>query len=798
MRSRATVWAVIAGLLLLALPGQAQEAKERLAVQRQVRTAPTNILVMFSDGKQPQDLPAHDKAPLPRVTPALAPDGATLAFAAKVGDTFKLFTWTLNAQNQPEGEPRQVTTGDTSDRFPSWSPDGNQLAYLAQDAAGKTTLRVINSDGSGMKVLPETKFNATPSWRADGQWLLYVDLEGKAPTLKNVMLTGNAPLPIHPAKEIIAASQAPATAKDTISIAVLVRNPNGLCDLCIIKPFGLETKKVVSQIDGAKSVQWVNPETIVFNATKVGTQTGSGVWLVNPEGGKARGLNVFTDPKAVAYAAMQKANLEPQLPTIDPNAGVGPNPAQPNDPLPTGPVTIMRPHKDTAVRGVVPVKIYTQPKVASVVLRINDQFMFAATPQTDNSEPAPYLLFNWDTLAFIKFDPASGNLPTRYNQLLRFPDGAYTISVQAVDAENKQVPDGRYSVKVTVQNGLPDTDFPQNTVLKYKGGDEVIDLRAEGTLFGATAGQAPELDAALELTIRRTLIEAKATGFDVRVEVREPQSGYSLSYGLKEASIPEAGASALYHFNQDGSVSVVEQLREKIYLPLSACSTPVPTFAVTRESQWPKAMNIVLDLLNRDNTNVQASHSIDGMEWVNGKRAIRIRSEFKLDPRWTPFPFISTKPTARPPDERTTRADLLKRAAMPAGPGVAPTMAAPTAGAVVDTGNSIKFTECAGVRYTWYDYQANALLRVEDFVLYTFPVTNLPSAAAATVGDPGNPGGAPAWGTPPPAEAPPPLGGGANPFGAPATAKPAGGKSTAKVGSAFYLIRFSYAAKSGE
>lgn len=797
MIRRVAVWGVIAGLLLLALPGFAQETKDRLAVQRQVRMAPTNILVMFTDGKQPQDLPANDKAPLPRVTPALSPDGVTLAFAAKVGDKYKLFSWALDAKNQPIDEPQQLTTGDTSDRFPSFSPDGRQLAYLAQDTAGKTTLRVINSDGTGMKVLPETRYNATPTWSPDGKWILYIDSEGNSPTLKNVMLSGNAPLPIRPNMKIIAASQAPPTAKDTISIAVLVQNPNNLCDLCIIKPFGMDMKKVVSQIEGAKSLAWVNGDAIVFNASKVGTQAGSGVWVVSPDGGKARGMNVFTDPKAVAYTAMQRADLEAKLPNpVDPGAGAGPNPVQPNEPLPTGPVTIMRPLKDATVRGIVPMKIYTQPKVASVVVRINDQFMFAAAPQTDNSEPAPYLLFNWNTQSFIQFDPSTGALPTRYNQLLRFPDGAYTLSVQAMDAENKQVPEGRYSVKVMVQNGLPDAEFPQNSVLKYKGGDEVFDLHGEGTLFGATPGQTPELDAMLDLTIRRTLIEEKATGYDMRTEVREPQTGYSLSYGLKEASIPEAGASALYHFNQDGAVTVVEQLREKIYLPVAATSTPVPTFAVSRDTQWPKAMNIVLDLLNRDNTNVQASHSIDGVEWVNGKRAIRIRSEFKLDPRWTPYPFLSVKPTVRPPDERTIRADMLKKAATPAGPGVAPAMAAPAGGGVVDTGGSVKFTDCTGVRYSWYDYQANALLRVEDFVLYTFPVTNLPTASPT--GDAGaNPAAGPAWGTPPPADTPPPLGGN-NPFGAPAVKPAVGGGPAVKVGNAFYLVRYSYAAQAGD
>lgn len=798
MRCSAAVWAVIACLMLVALPVHAQEAKDRIAVQRQVRTAPSNILVMFSDGKQPQDLPVSDKAPLPRVTPALAPDGRTLAFSAKVGDKFHLFTWALDAQNMPVGDPVALTTGDTSDRFPAWAPDGKQLAYLATDAGGKISLRVINSDGTGMKSLLDTHYYAAPTWRANGQWILFIDLENNIPTLKNVMLTGT-PLPIHSGTKIIAASQAPDTAKDNMMIAVLVQNANGLCDLCLIKPFGADTTKLVSQIEGAKSVNWANADTIIFNATKVGAQAGNGIWAVSPDGGKPRGLNAYTDPKSVTYASMQKADLTDKLPTpAEPNGPAGPNVVKPNEPLPSGPVTIMRPLADATVRGEVPIKVYTQPKVTSVILRINDQFIFASKPQTDDSEPAPYIVFSWNTQQFLDFDPARGPLPMLYNKLLRFPDGLYTLSVQALDDANKIV--GKYEVKITVQNSLPDTDFPQNTVLKYKGADDVFAVHGEATLFGATPGQAPGLDAALDVTVRRVLIESRPNGYDMRTEVREPQSGFSLSYGLKEASIPEAGASALYSFTQDGAVKVVEQLREKIYLPLASFTTPLPVFAVQRDSQWPKQMFLVMDLLNRDNSKVQASHAIDGMEWVDGKRTIRIRSEYKFDPRWAPYPLLPTAPTRMSPEERDTRAEKLRRANAPAaGPGVAPAMMMPAGPAATDAVGTVKFTDCTGVRYSWYDYESCTLVRVEDFVLYTFPLTNLPNMAQPSdMAGPNGPNGpnTPVWNQPA-AAPPPPAVPAADPFNqGNKPVKP--GVDPVKVGSAFYLVRMSYTGKAGE
>jgi len=814
---------LVGGLVMLALSLPAQDTKDRVAIQRQVHpTAPTNILILFSDGKQPQDLPVRGDTPVPRVTPALSPDGRTLAYSEKVGEQFKLFTWELDAQNLPVGEPKALTANaDTTDKFPSWSPDGRQLAYLATAADGTTTLRAITRDGTGMRTLAETRYTSTPSWHADGKGLLYIDLEegddGKrVPTLKSVMMDGNMPLPIRPGMRIIAASQAPPAAKDNVSIAVLTQSANGLCDLHIIKPFVMETRRIAAQIAGAKSVVWVSPDLVAFTATKVGTQE-KAIWLVNPEGGAApRPLEkVPVNPKLVAWLSMRTANLAANLPDpVDPGAPAGPNGTKPGEPLATGPVTVMRPLAEATLRGIVPVKVYTQPKVTSVVLRINDQFIFAAAPQADDTEPAPYVRFEWNTqqtvsdeLLRAEFEAAEKDRRSiKYGNVLRFPDGAYTITAYGMDVNNKLV--GGYQVKVTVQNTLAGNEFPaENTVLAYKGRDDVYALHGAATLFGASPGQAPELNATLDLTIRRVLIDARDTAYDLRTEVRPPRSGFPLNYGLKEAIIPETGASALYSFTREGYVSVVEQLREKIYLPLSALSTPLPpNIAITRASTWSRAMNVVADLLNRDNTMVQANHAVDGVEWMDGKRTIRIRSDYKLDQRWTPYPLLPNTPTRTTPQERAIRGELLKKATQPTlAPGANPGMTAPAGtGVTQDVGGGIKFTGCTGIRFSWFDYQANALVRVDDYILYSFPVTHLPTGAGGT-------GVSPGMTTPPPPGAP-----GNNPFGAAPAANPFGGATAPannppgrgtqparpaappEVGTAYYLVRMTYQAVTEE
>jgi len=77
-----------------------------------------------------------------------------------------------------KGDPRNITlTTDAHEKFPTWSPDGESVAYLS-DASGEYRLVIAPQDGVGPKrsiPLTGTGFYAFLRWSPDGEKICYVD-----------------------------------------------------------------------------------------------------------------------------------------------------------------------------------------------------------------------------------------------------------------------------------------------------------------------------------------------------------------------------------------------------------------------------------------------------------------------------------------------------------------------------------------------------------------------------------------------------------------------------------------------
>lgn len=78
----------------------------------------------------------------------------------------------------------QITSGDTDDRSPAWSPDGRFIAFVSNrtaepDGNYDTNIWVVASDNPDMgKTLIQVTFNPgqdeQPAWSPDGKWIAYV------------------------------------------------------------------------------------------------------------------------------------------------------------------------------------------------------------------------------------------------------------------------------------------------------------------------------------------------------------------------------------------------------------------------------------------------------------------------------------------------------------------------------------------------------------------------------------------------------------------------------------------------
>jgi dipeptidyl aminopeptidase/acylaminoacyl peptidase len=131
------------------------------------------LLVALSHGvaQEPGRFTIDDLLKVRRVSdPQLSPDGRRVAFA--IGDVrFDANRIVTQIYVVPTGggEPRQLTSGDTSATSPRWSPDGKKIAYVT---GGQIWL--MNDDGDDKEQLTKIATGAAgPVWSPDGKWIAF-------------------------------------------------------------------------------------------------------------------------------------------------------------------------------------------------------------------------------------------------------------------------------------------------------------------------------------------------------------------------------------------------------------------------------------------------------------------------------------------------------------------------------------------------------------------------------------------------------------------------------------------------
>lgn len=102
--------------------------------------------------------------------PQWSPDGKTILFAIMGDDRWdESGIYTMSS----DGSDMLRLTDSIPLGLPVWSPDGMQIAYVANESNG--TVYVMNADGSNQHILhPNGGYQSEPRWSPDGNRLIFV------------------------------------------------------------------------------------------------------------------------------------------------------------------------------------------------------------------------------------------------------------------------------------------------------------------------------------------------------------------------------------------------------------------------------------------------------------------------------------------------------------------------------------------------------------------------------------------------------------------------------------------------
>jgi Tol biopolymer transport system component len=101
--------------------------------------------------------------------PTFSPDGDQIAFAS---DGEKGDNWDIYVQMIGSGEARRLTTDPAVDTFPRWSPDGRQIAFVRSSDVGTAgTIRVVSPLGGADRKVSDQPVVGPLSWSPDSRWL---------------------------------------------------------------------------------------------------------------------------------------------------------------------------------------------------------------------------------------------------------------------------------------------------------------------------------------------------------------------------------------------------------------------------------------------------------------------------------------------------------------------------------------------------------------------------------------------------------------------------------------------------
>lgn len=232
--------------------------------------------------------------------PALSPNGAMLVYCWSGQEGGEARALDLYTMKVPSGEPVRLTSLPGSETWPSWSPDGSEIAFAAE-VEGGSALASISVSGGEARMRTQIAGPVTGlDWSPDGRSLVYAaDEGGPTPRIHLLRLDDLNDRALTQPLEGTEGDIAPAMSPDGRAVAFLRLNARGEREGWVAPTSGGEARKLELGGRRVSGIDWLSRRELIVAAS---SNVDFGLWKVSLESGRAV-------PLAIPGGRLQRLSL---------------------------------------------------------------------------------------------------------------------------------------------------------------------------------------------------------------------------------------------------------------------------------------------------------------------------------------------------------------------------------------------------------------------------------------------------------------------------------------------------------